>query len=195
MVHAARSRCGACLSLPAARRGCCGVGAVSDSTGQGMRTLRRAVGLCVHGLPRRARCCAGFLDACVGWRAGRGWCGAHGAMGSLCGAQVPHGYKLSYPHRRAPRRFPTRCMPHIIFSLRFFRFSTWSLLTIAQRRSIALDSWGLALVFRIPLRRHRAARTAALCTSAPALMSWGSSLVQFLATLLRVVSAVSETGL
>ena len=48
VVCAARERCGACLGVPAARRGSFGVGAASDGAGRRAARLQRAVGVCVH---------------------------------------------------------------------------------------------------------------------------------------------------
>jgi hypothetical protein len=54
VVRAARERCGACLVVPAARRGSSGLGAASDGSGRGRRTLRRAVGWCARAPAARA---------------------------------------------------------------------------------------------------------------------------------------------
>ena len=86
-VRAARKRCGARLGVPAARRGCSGVGAASRGAGRGRRTSGERLA-CAHWRPRRARCCAGSRNACPGrGRAGRGWRGAQCAVGmrrALC---------------------------------------------------------------------------------------------------------------
>ncbi len=62
------------------------VGAARRGAGRGRRTSGERLA-CAHWLPRRARCCAVSRGACA-WRerAGRGWRGAHGALGRLCGA-------------------------------------------------------------------------------------------------------------
>ena len=60
VVRAARERCGARLGAPAARRGSFGLCAASDRVRRaGAHSGERLV--CVHGLWRRTRCCAGLF--------------------------------------------------------------------------------------------------------------------------------------
>ena len=65
VLRAARERCGACLGVPAPRRGSSGLGAASDGARQGRRTSGERLA-CVHWLSRLACCCcAGSRGACV----------------------------------------------------------------------------------------------------------------------------------
>ena len=107
MVRAARQRCVACV--PAARRGCFGLGTASDGGGRGRRTLRRAVGVCA--LAPAACAQLRWLSGCLR-RVGAGF--AQLARGSMRSGKALRGggvrsaglrLTLPYPGRLTPRRF------------------------------------------------------------------------------------------
>ncbi len=115
VVCAARERCGACLGVPAARRGSFGLGAASDGARRGRRTLRRSVGLCALAPGARAAPLALWALAAGGGMLGVACAGLQVSLAGRCGVGATFASELPYPSRHAPRRFlvvraaPKRC--------------------------------------------------------------------------------------
>ncbi len=95
VVRAARTRCGARLGVPVARRGGFRAGAAPPGALRGRRTSGERLA-CMHWLPWRARCCAGSLGACTGW------------------GQARHGWRVGSMRSGKPLRGATARVPHLV---------------------------------------------------------------------------------